>query len=167
MKEAGVTTLVTLDLAVRIGWQPHEEAAVWIQRELEKIGFKINITRQTDATFRQLASKGDLQLSIESWQSWVNDPFFISCRCSTAHRKAPIPRSMPPEVGQAARRELPRAQCRQAPGRRPGGAEDRHRGRRLGHAVVRQLDPRHARRPGGHREALGHLRTLYGPMKLA
>jgi peptide/nickel transport system substrate-binding protein len=76
MKEAGVATPVTLDLAVRIGWQPHEEAAVWIQRELEKISFKINITRQTDATFRQLASKGDLQLSIESWQSWVNDPFF-------------------------------------------------------------------------------------------
>ncbi|MPZ35465.1 MAG: hypothetical protein GEV13_31615 [Rhodospirillales bacterium] len=76
MVEAGVSTPVTLDLAVRIGWQPHEEAAVWIQRELEKIGLKVNITRQTDATFRQLASKGDLQLSIESWQSWVNDPFF-------------------------------------------------------------------------------------------
>jgi len=76
MKESGVATPVTLDLAVRIGWQPHEEAAVWIQRELEKIGFKINITRQTDATFRQLASKGDMQLSIETWQSWVNDPFF-------------------------------------------------------------------------------------------
>ena len=76
IKEAGVTAPVALDLAVRIGWQPHEEAAVWIQRELEKIGIKINITRQTDATFRQLASKGDLQLSIESWQSWVNDPFF-------------------------------------------------------------------------------------------
>jgi len=76
MKEAGVATPITLDLAVRIGWQPHEEAAVWMQRELEKIGLKINITRQTDATFRQLASKGDLQLSIESWQSWVNDPYF-------------------------------------------------------------------------------------------
>jgi peptide/nickel transport system substrate-binding protein len=76
IKEAGVTQPLALDLAIRIGWQPHEEASVWIQRELEKIGFKINITRQTDATFRQLASKGDLQLSIESWQSWVNDPFF-------------------------------------------------------------------------------------------
>jgi peptide/nickel transport system substrate-binding protein len=76
MKEAGVSQPVVLDLAVRIGWQPHEEAAIWLQRELEKIGLKINITRQTDATFRQLASKGDLQLSIESWQSWVNDPFF-------------------------------------------------------------------------------------------
>ncbi len=76
MKESGLSTPVTLDLAVRIGWQPHEEAAVWMQRELEKIGFKINITRQTDATFRQLASKGDMQLSIETWQSWVNDPFF-------------------------------------------------------------------------------------------
>ena len=49
---------------------------MWIQRELEKIGLKINITRQTDATFRQLATKGDMQLSIETWQSWVNDPFF-------------------------------------------------------------------------------------------
>ncbi len=45
MKEAGVTTPVVLDLAVRIGC-------------------------------RQLATKGDMQLSIETWQSWVNDPFF-------------------------------------------------------------------------------------------
>ena len=35
MKESGVTTPVVLDLAVRIGWQPHEEAAIWIQRELD------------------------------------------------------------------------------------------------------------------------------------
>lgn len=77
MREAGLGAgPITIDLAVRVGWQPHEQAAVWIQAELEKIGFKVNIAKETDATFRQLASKGDHQLSIESWQSWINDPFY-------------------------------------------------------------------------------------------
>ena len=76
MKEAGVGDSIAVDLAIRVGWQPHEQAATWIQRELEKIGFKVNIVKETDATFRQLASKGDHVLSIESWQSWINDPFY-------------------------------------------------------------------------------------------
>jgi peptide/nickel transport system substrate-binding protein len=77
MSEAGFgKTPINVDLAVRVGWQPHEQAAVWIQTELEKIGFKVNITKETDATFRQVASKGDHQLSIESWQSWINDPLY-------------------------------------------------------------------------------------------
>lgn len=77
MKEAGQDrAAIPVDLAVRVGWQPHEEAAVWIQRELEKIGFKVNIVKETDATFRQVATKGDHQLSIESWQSWINDPWY-------------------------------------------------------------------------------------------
>lgn len=76
MKEAGVKTPIPVDLAVRVGWPTHEQAAVWIQRELEKIGFKVNIVKESDATFRQVAIKGDHTLSIESWQSWVNDPFY-------------------------------------------------------------------------------------------
>lgn len=76
MKEAGVKTPIPVDLAVRVGWPTHEQAAVWIQRELEKIGFKINIVKESDATFRQVAIKGDHTLSLESWQSWVNDPFY-------------------------------------------------------------------------------------------
>ena len=77
MKEAGQDKApIPVDLAVRVGWQPHEEAAVWIQRELEKIGFKVNIVKETDATFRQVATKGDHRLSIESWQSWINDPWY-------------------------------------------------------------------------------------------
>ena len=77
MREAGVgQEPIPIDLAVRVGWQPHEQAAVWIQTELEKIGFKVNIVKETDATFRQVASKGDHQLSIEAWQSWVNDPLY-------------------------------------------------------------------------------------------
>ena len=77
MREAGVgNEPIAIALAVRVGWQPHEQAAVWIQTELEKIGFKVSIVKETDATFRQVASKGDHQLSIESWQSWINDPLY-------------------------------------------------------------------------------------------
>ena len=77
MKEAGLGAApIPVDLAIRVGWQPHEQASIWIQRELEHIGFKVNIVKETDATFRQVASKGGHQLSIESWQSWINDPFY-------------------------------------------------------------------------------------------
>ena len=77
MAEAGLgKTPIPVDLAIRVGWQPHEQASVWLQTELEKIGFKVNIVKETDATFRQVASKGDHQLSIESWQSWINDPLY-------------------------------------------------------------------------------------------
>jgi peptide/nickel transport system substrate-binding protein len=76
MKEAGVATPIPVELAIRVGWLPHEQAATWIQRDLEQIGFKVTIAKETDATFRQVASKGGHQLSIESWQSWINDPFY-------------------------------------------------------------------------------------------
>jgi peptide/nickel transport system substrate-binding protein len=76
MKEAGVHGPIPVDLAVRVGWQTHEQAAIWIQRELEKIGFKVNIVKETEPTFRQLAIKGGHTMSIEAWQSWVNDPLY-------------------------------------------------------------------------------------------
>src|SRR5262249_62417747 len=77
MKEAGMDKApIPVDLAIRVGWPTHEQASVWIQRELEQIGFKVNIVKETDATFRQVAVKGDHVLSIESWQSWINDPFY-------------------------------------------------------------------------------------------
>ncbi len=76
MKESGVKTPIPVKLAVRVGYVTHEQASVWLQRELEKIGFKVEIVKETDATFRQVAIKGDHELSIESWQSWVNDPWY-------------------------------------------------------------------------------------------
>jgi peptide/nickel transport system substrate-binding protein len=77
MKEAGMDKApIPVDLAVRVGWPTHEQASIWLQRELEQIGFKVNIVKETDATFRQVAIKGGHALSIESWQSWINDPFY-------------------------------------------------------------------------------------------
>jgi peptide/nickel transport system substrate-binding protein len=77
MNEAGLGSApIPVDFAIRFAWLPHEQASVLIKRELAKIGFKISIFRESDATFRQLASRGDHQLSIESWQSWINDPFY-------------------------------------------------------------------------------------------
>jgi peptide/nickel transport system substrate-binding protein len=76
MQEAGVKTPIPVKLAVRVGYVTHEQASVWLARELEKIGFKVEIVKETDATFRQVAIKGDHELAIESWQSWVNDPWY-------------------------------------------------------------------------------------------
>jgi peptide/nickel transport system substrate-binding protein len=77
MKEAGQDRgSIPVELAIRVGWPTHEQAAIWIQRELEQIGFKVSIVKETDATFRQVAIKGGHALSIESWQSWINDPFY-------------------------------------------------------------------------------------------
>lgn len=76
LKEAGHEKGFATNMAIRVGWAPHEQAAIWIQREFEKIGIKVNIVKETDATFRQSMSKGDHEISIESWQSWVNDPFY-------------------------------------------------------------------------------------------
>jgi peptide/nickel transport system substrate-binding protein len=77
MQQAGLGASPTpVKLAVRVGYEPHEQAAVWIQRDLEKIGFQVRIEKETDATFRQLSSSGDHELSIESWQSWINDPVY-------------------------------------------------------------------------------------------
>ncbi|KRR07937.1 hypothetical protein CQ12_25390 [Bradyrhizobium jicamae] len=77
MAEAGFGSgTIPVKLAVRVGYAPHEQAAIWIQRELEKIGFQVSIEKETDATFRQLSSSGGHELSIESWQSWINDPVY-------------------------------------------------------------------------------------------
>jgi peptide/nickel transport system substrate-binding protein len=75
MQQSGVSQ-TPVKLAVRVGYEPHEQAAVWIQRELEKLGFQVKIEKETDAAFRQLSSSGGHELSIESWQSWVNDPVY-------------------------------------------------------------------------------------------
>ena len=75
IKEAGVTP-GPVELAVRVGYTTHEQASVWIQRELEKLGFKVTIVKETDAAFRQAAIKGNHALSLESFQSWVNDPWY-------------------------------------------------------------------------------------------
>jgi peptide/nickel transport system substrate-binding protein len=78
MKEAGLGDKpIPVKLSCRLGWEAHEQAAVWIQQELQKIGFQVSIERQTDAAMRQLASNGQLELSIETFLSWVNDPFFL------------------------------------------------------------------------------------------
>ncbi|MBI4563037.1 MAG: ABC transporter substrate-binding protein [Candidatus Rokubacteria bacterium] len=78
MKDAGALDKapIPVDLAIRVGFVAHEQASIWIQHELEKIGFKVNIVKETDATFRQVAIKGGHTLSMEAWQSWVNDPWY-------------------------------------------------------------------------------------------
>ena len=137
MKQSGVTLPLQVDLAVRIGWQPHEEASVWIQHELEKIGFKVNIVKETDATFRQMASQGKHHLSIESWQSWINDPFYHLY--FNFHSKAKTTNTSfysQSGTGQGDRRQHVRTGPREADGGCEAGAEDPDRRRGVGLPVV-------------------------------
>ena len=135
---------------------------MWIQRELEKVGFKINITRQTDATFRQLATKGDMQLSIETWQSWVNDPFFhmvplfhsTSKGTNTAFYSNPALDKILDE-----NYHEPNAEKRLAAAKAAQKIVIDDRG--LGMLWYSQLDLRDAQRHRRRREALGHLRPLH------
>ncbi len=76
LKEAGYEKGFTTTMAIRVAWTPHEQAATWMQREFEKIGIKMEIVKQTDATFRQSITKGQHELVIDNWQSWVNDPIY-------------------------------------------------------------------------------------------
>lgn len=78
MKESGWLDRapIPVEMALRVGFVAHEQASIWVQRELEKIGFKVAIVKESDATFRQVAIKGGHTLSFEAWQSWVNDPWY-------------------------------------------------------------------------------------------
>ena len=136
---------------------------VWIQRELEKIGFKVNITRQTDATFRQLATKGDhaaldrvlavvgerpvlphgaaVPLHVEGHQHGVLQQPGAWTRSSTRTTTSPTPRSAWPP---------PRLHRRSSSMTRSGACCGTTTGRASCAPTWR------------HREALGHLRTLHG-----
>ena len=57
LKEAGYEKGFTTNLAIRLGWAPHEQAAIWMQREFEKIGIKV---KHRERNRRHLPS-GDVQ----------------------------------------------------------------------------------------------------------
>ena len=68
--------LPPIKLSVRIGTEEDERAAVFIQDALSKIGVTIEIEKTTFAAFNEAQQKHELQMSIDEWISWVNDPFY-------------------------------------------------------------------------------------------
>jgi peptide/nickel transport system substrate-binding protein len=151
MKEAGMDKApIPVDLAIRVGWPTHEQASVWLQRELEQIGFKVNIVKETDATFRQIATKGDHQLSIEAWQSWINDPFYhLTFLFNSKSKFTNLSFYSNPAVDKLIDDNMHETNRDKRAGSLARRPEARDRRRRVGAALVRELDPRGHRRPLG------------------
>ena len=68
--------LPPIKFSIRIGAEEDERAAVFIQDSLAKIGMKVDIEKLAFATFQEQESKRTLHLFIDTWLSWVNDPYY-------------------------------------------------------------------------------------------
>ena len=68
--------LPPIKLSIRIGTEEDERAAVFIQDALSQIGMEVEIEKLAFATFQELEQKRELQMFIDEWISWVNDPFY-------------------------------------------------------------------------------------------
>lgn len=68
--------LPPIKLSIRIGTEEDERAAVFIQDALSKIGMNVEIEKLAFATFQEQEAKRELQMFIDEWISWVNDPYY-------------------------------------------------------------------------------------------
>jgi peptide/nickel transport system substrate-binding protein len=68
--------LPELKLSIRIGTEEDERAAVIIQDSLSQIGVKVTIDKLAFATFNEQVQGRKLQIWIDEWISWVNDPYY-------------------------------------------------------------------------------------------
>ncbi len=68
--------LPPIKLSIRIGTEEDERAAVFIQDALSKIGMNVEIEKLAFATFQEKEAKRELQMFIDEWISWVNDPYY-------------------------------------------------------------------------------------------
>jgi len=68
--------LPPIKFSIRIGAEEDERAAVFIQDSLAKIGMKVDIEKLAFAAFQEQEAKRSLQFWIDTWLSWVNDPYY-------------------------------------------------------------------------------------------
>lgn len=76
MDSAGLSQGFSTSLGVSISSAEDQEAAVWIQSSLAKIGIKVSINSLSDAVFRQKEGTTELPMVLDDWYSWVNDPYY-------------------------------------------------------------------------------------------
>lgn len=68
--------LPAIKLSIRVGSEEDERAAVIIQDALKQIGVSADIEKLAFAAFNEKEQKRELQLFIDQWISWVNDPYY-------------------------------------------------------------------------------------------
>jgi peptide/nickel transport system substrate-binding protein len=65
-----------LTITVRADWEEAERSAILIQSQLNKIGLKSSIQKLAFAPFNEQEQGRKLQIWIDEWLSWVNDPWY-------------------------------------------------------------------------------------------
>jgi peptide/nickel transport system substrate-binding protein len=76
LTQAGYPDGFDTDLDILIGRAEDEEAAVWIQANLAKIGINVTINKMTQADWQDKINNFEHPLFMMEWFSWVNDPFY-------------------------------------------------------------------------------------------
>jgi peptide/nickel transport system substrate-binding protein len=65
-----------ITITVRADWEEAERAAILIQANLQQLGLKVQIQKLAFAPFNEQEQGRKLQLWIDEWLSWVNDPWY-------------------------------------------------------------------------------------------
>jgi peptide/nickel transport system substrate-binding protein len=68
--------LPEVTITVRADWEEAERSAILIQANLNQIGFKTSIQKLAFAPFNEQEQGKKLQVWIDEWLSWVNDPWY-------------------------------------------------------------------------------------------
>lgn len=76
MDSAGLSQGFSTALGVSLSSAEDQQAAVFIQSSLAKIGIKVSINPLSDAVFRQKEGTTELPMVLDNWYSWVNDPYY-------------------------------------------------------------------------------------------
>lgn len=76
MNSAGLSRGFSTSLGVSLSSAEDQQAALWIQSSLAKIGIKVSINPLSDAVFRQKEGTTQLPMVLDYWYSWVNDPYY-------------------------------------------------------------------------------------------
>ena len=65
-----------LTITVRADWEEAERSAILIQASLNQLGLKSSIQKLAFAPFNEQEQGRKLQIWIDEWLSWVNDPWY-------------------------------------------------------------------------------------------
>lgn len=78
LAEAGFPTGFPVDLVYRIGYPAHEDAAVYVQADLAKIGVVARPEKMAPATFTERVRKDQVPLGFSNFIPFVNHPAYYT-----------------------------------------------------------------------------------------
>lgn len=76
LQAAGLGSGFKTTLGVSVSRAEDQDAAVWIQSSLAKIGVQVEIDKLSEADFRKKQAADGLPMFLDYWYSWVNDPYY-------------------------------------------------------------------------------------------